>query len=186
MTASSGYAVSLPGSGPVRPLAESVRNRSRVSADRVTVAPDPATTLLHPAATPIAASFLRAQGPASSGGLWLWSGRSRAEGGRMAKTQQKDLFSRLADAGEEAVSRLAELPGGHRALEAVHALRDRIDELQKRVLNIEPLERKVTELERRLDALEGKRPATRRTAAAKRPAPRKAPETAPEPETPSG
>ena len=109
----------------------------------------------------------------------------------MARKGQKDLLGRLADAGEEAISRLTEIPGGQKALDAVHALRDRIDELQGRVRNLDPLERKVAELEKRLAALEGKKPSptgakgakgakatpARRTpakpAATRRPAPKK-------------
>jgi hypothetical protein len=75
----------------------------------------------------------------------------------MARSGQKDLLSRLADAGEEAIGRLADIPGGNRVLEAVHALRDRIDELQSRMRSLDPLERKVAQLEKRLDALEGKK-----------------------------
>jgi hypothetical protein len=73
------------------------------------------------------------------------------------KSPDKDLLTRLADAGEEALSRLAELPGGHRMVEAVNVLRERLDELQSRLRALDPLERRVTELERRLAALEGKR-----------------------------
>ncbi len=76
---------------------------------------------------------------------------------------QKDLLSRLADAGEDAIAKLAEMPGGHRAIEAMNQLKNRMDELQQRVRSLDPLERRVTELEKRLEALEGK-PRTRRSA----------------------
>jgi hypothetical protein len=76
---------------------------------------------------------------------------------------QKDLLSRLADAGEEAISKLAEMPGGHRAVEAVNLLKNRVDELQRRLRSLDPLERKVAELEKRLESLEGKRRTTRST-----------------------
>jgi hypothetical protein len=84
----------------------------------------------------------------------------------MARTDQKDLLGRLADAGEDAFGRLADLPGGGRVVEAVHGLRDRVDELSQRVRSIDPLARKVSELEQRLEALEGAKPA--RTAAPKK------------------
>ena len=73
---------------------------------------------------------------------------------------QKDLLSRLAEAGEDAIGKLAEMPGGHRAIEAMNQLKNRIDELQKRVRALDPLERRVGELEKRLEALERK-PRTR-------------------------
>ena len=76
---------------------------------------------------------------------------------------QKDLLSRLADAGEDAIAKLAEMPGGHRAIEAMNLLKNRMDELQQRVRSLDPLERRVTELEKRLEALERK-PRTTRSA----------------------
>jgi uncharacterized protein involved in exopolysaccharide biosynthesis len=80
----------------------------------------------------------------------------------MAKRkQQKDVISRLAETGEEALQKLADLPGGTKLLEAGNALRDRVDELSKRVRSLDPLERRVAKLERRLDALSKPKPATR-------------------------
>jgi hypothetical protein len=76
--------------------------------------------------------------------------------------QQKDLLTRLADAGEEAIARLGEVPGGQRVVEVTHALRERLDELQKRVRSLDPLEKRVAELERRLQALERKSRSTAR------------------------
>jgi hypothetical protein len=88
---------------------------------------------------------------------------------------QKDLLSRLADAGEEAIQRLAKAPGGENVLKAVNASRDRIDELQKRVRGIEGLEKRVAALEKKVDALS--KPARPKPAAtptaAKKPAARK-------------
>ena len=78
----------------------------------------------------------------------------------------KDLLSRLADAGEEAISRLGKVPGSEQVAGAMHALRDRTDELQKRVMGVEELENRIAELEQRLAALEGaKRSPARQTAA---------------------
>ena len=44
-------------------------------------------------------------------------------------TGEKDFVTRLADAGEEALQRLAELPGGQKALTAANELRARVDDL---------------------------------------------------------
>ena len=63
---------------------------------------------------------------------------------------KRDLLSRLADAGEEALGRLAEGPGAERVVAPVRALRDRVDELQRRVLGVDELERRVADLEGRL------------------------------------
>jgi ubiquinone biosynthesis protein UbiJ len=83
------------------------------------------------------------------------------------KKQQKDVITRLAETGEEALHRLAELPGGARFADAANALRDRVDELAKRMRSLDPLERRVAELERRLDALS--KPARRKTTTTRKP-----------------
>ena len=72
-------------------------------------------------------------------------------------TDNKDLVSRIKDAGEDALQKLGDVPGGKKALEALNALRDRLDDLQKRMTRVD-------ELEKRVEALEK---------AAKKPAPRK-------------
>ena len=69
------------------------------------------------------------------------------------KEPQKDLLTRLADAGEDAINRLSDLPGGSRFVDAAHAMRERMDELQKKVRGIEELERRVVALEARVDEL---------------------------------
>jgi phage shock protein A len=82
---------------------------------------------------------------------------------------EKDFVTRLADAGEEALQRLADLPGGQRAMTAFNDLRARVDELGKKVRGIEALEERVSKLEKEIAAL--KRPrkttTTRRTATRK-------------------
>jgi|SRR5581483_2716671 len=81
------------------------------------------------------------------------------------RRQQKDVITRLAETGEEALQRLAELPGGTRVVEAANALRERVDDLSKRIRSLDPLEKRVTELERRLDELsKPARAGTRRAA----------------------
>ena len=82
----------------------------------------------------------------------------------MARTneQDKDLISRLADAGEEALQRLSDLPGGQRAVGAFNDLRVRVDELGKKVRGIDALEARVAKLEREVAGL--KKPPARRSA----------------------
>jgi polyhydroxyalkanoate synthesis regulator phasin len=81
---------------------------------------------------------------------------------------QKDLLSRLADAGEEAMQRLAKAPGGENVVKALNTSRERIDELQKKVRGLDELEKRVAALEKRIDSL-GKpaKRAARKPAAAK-------------------
>lgn len=82
----------------------------------------------------------------------------------------KDILTRLADAGEDAIARLSDAPGADRMLGAVNTLRDRTDEMQRRLRGVDELEKRVAELERRLDALAPKSATT----AARKPAAKKA------------
>jgi hypothetical protein len=66
---------------------------------------------------------------------------------------QKDILSRLADAGEEAIQRLSDAPGADRFMGAAGALRDRLDEMQKRIRGLEQLEQRLAALERKVDRL---------------------------------
>ena len=62
-------------------------------------------------------------------------------------------MTRLADAGEEALQKLTELPGGQKAVTAFNDLRNRVDELAKKVRGIDALEARVTKLEKDLAAV---------------------------------
>lgn len=66
-------------------------------------------------------------------------------------------MTRLTDAGEEALQRLSELPGGQKAFTAFNDLRARVDELGKKVRGIEVLEARVAKLEKEIAALKPKR-----------------------------
>ena len=88
-------------------------------------------------------------------------------------TQPKDIFSRVQDLGEEALHKLADVPGGSKLLEMANQSRARLDEIQKRLRGLDVLEQRVDELEQRLDALTKKpakkKQATKKPAAAKKP-----------------
>ena len=71
----------------------------------------------------------------------------------MAVREPKDLLTMLADRGEEAIQRLSDAPGADRVIGALNTLRDRMDELQKRVRGLEDLEKRLTALERKVDKL---------------------------------
>src|ERR671933_559690 len=71
----------------------------------------------------------------------------------MATREPKDLLTMLADRGEEAIQRLSDAPGADRLLGAAQALRDRMDEMQKRLRGIDALEKRVAELEKKVEAL---------------------------------
>jgi hypothetical protein len=71
----------------------------------------------------------------------------------MAGTRKNDLLGRLADIGEDAIQRLSDAPGADRVLGAMNALRDRTDELQKRVRGLENLEQRLAAVERKVERL---------------------------------
>jgi hypothetical protein len=73
----------------------------------------------------------------------------------MAGTRRTDLLGRLQDMSEEAIQRLSDAPGADKLLGAMNALRDRTDELQKRVRGLENLEQRLSALERKVDKLGG-------------------------------
>jgi len=77
---------------------------------------------------------------------------------------EKDFVARLADAGEEALQRIADLPGGQKALTAVNDLRARVDELAKKVRGIDALEARVARLEKDVTALKKAKTPARRQA----------------------
>jgi len=71
----------------------------------------------------------------------------------MARARRTDLLGKLADLSEEAVQRLSDAPGADRFLGAMNAMRDRVDELQRRVRGLEDLEQRLAALERKVDKL---------------------------------
>ena len=83
----------------------------------------------------------------------------------MAKNQPKDLFSRVADLGEEALQKLPDFPGGNRLMDMVNQSKSRLDDVQKRLRGLDVLEQRVDRLEQRLAKLE--KPAAKKPAAAK-------------------
>ena len=90
-----------------------------------------------------------------------------------AKKKDKDVIARLANRGEDVINKLAELPGGAKALKAFNELRDRVDDLGKKVRGIEALEERIASLERQVASLKPPARAPRATAAKPKPAPRK-------------
>jgi hypothetical protein len=67
----------------------------------------------------------------------------------MARGSQKDLLSRLADAGEKAIQRLPDTPGADKLMGAMNGMRDRMDEMQKKLRGLDALERRVAALEKK-------------------------------------
>ena len=95
----------------------------------------------------------------------------------MAETN-KDLLTRLADRGESVVGRITDLPGAKSFVERTTAMTKQVNDMQRRLRSLEPLEKRVTALEKRLNALEGKgstkrKTTTRKTSATAKAAPKR-------------
>jgi uncharacterized protein YceH (UPF0502 family) len=86
-----------------------------------------------------------------------------AETKKSAGTADKDFVARLADKGEEALQRLADLPGGQKAMTAMSDLRARVDDLTKKVRGLDTLEARVVKLEKEVAALKKARTPARRS-----------------------
>jgi hypothetical protein len=71
----------------------------------------------------------------------------------MAQQRGQDLFSKLADRGEDVIGRITDLPGAQKLAESAAQLKDRADELQRRLRGLDALERRVDALERKVDQL---------------------------------
>jgi hypothetical protein len=83
--------------------------------------------------------------------------------------QSDDVIRRLAGRGEETLQKLADLPGGTRALRAFNDLRNRVDDLSKKMRGVEKLEARVDKLEREVAALKRARKASAPKAPEKKP-----------------
>ena len=77
-----------------------------------------------------------------------------------------DVIEKLAGKGEQAIHRLAELPGGTSAVRAFNDVKQRVDDLSKRMRGVDALEKRIAKLEREVAAL---RRAQKPTAAQKAP-----------------
>jgi hypothetical protein len=86
--------------------------------------------------------------------------------------QADDVIARLAGKGEQAVQRIADLPGGARALRAFNDLKLRVDDLSKKVRGLDALEQRVAKLEKEMAALKrAQKPAASQKAPARKAAP---------------
>ena len=99
----------------------------------------------------------------------------------------KDLLARLADAGEDAITKLGESSRLDRITGLVNSTRERLDELTRRVRGLEALEQRVEELEKRVGELSQpakSKPSPAAKTTAKKPKPK--PEAATESEAAAG
>lgn len=88
----------------------------------------------------------------------------------MAKTQQKDILSRVQDLGAEALHKLADVPGGSKLVDMANETRTRLDEMQKKLRGLEALEKRVAKLERELAKQSADKPNSARKRTTAKPA----------------
>ena len=69
----------------------------------------------------------------------------------------KTPLSQLASFGEDLIGKASQNPAAAKLLEAGQQLRDRVDDLSKRVRGLEAMEKRLAELEARVGKLESKR-----------------------------
>lgn len=86
--------------------------------------------------------------------------------------RQKDIIGRLADVGEEAFSRVAGSQTTARVVESVASLRERMDDVQRKVRGLDELEKRVAKLEKQVAGLA--KPKASRSSSARKPASRSA------------
>ena len=68
----------------------------------------------------------------------------------------KNPLDRLASLGEEVIGKASQSPTAARVLQGAMQMKDRVDDLSKRVRGLEGMEKRLTQLEKRLEKLEGK------------------------------
>jgi len=71
----------------------------------------------------------------------------------VADEKRTDLLGKLAELSEEAIQRLQDAPGGDRVVGTMNAMKDRLDELQRRVRGVDELETRLSALERKVEKL---------------------------------
>jgi uncharacterized protein YoxC len=85
------------------------------------------------------------------------------------RRSQKDILSRLSDVGEEALTRVAGSQATTKLLESVGGMRERLDDVQRKVRGLDALEKRVAKLEKRVDELSKPKATPRTRATTKRP-----------------
>jgi ubiquinone biosynthesis protein UbiJ len=68
---------------------------------------------------------------------------------------RRSLFSQMASLGEDALGRLAQNPRTNRMVQSALELKDRVDDLARRVRGLEAMEQRLERVEQRLDKIEG-------------------------------
>ena len=75
-------------------------------------------------------------------------------------TKQNDILDRVTQLGQDAISRLGDVPGGSRVVEMMNESKARLDDMQKKLRGLDELEKRVAKLEMQVGAQSGPKPAT--------------------------
>ena len=67
----------------------------------------------------------------------------------------RNPFDRLASLGEEVLGKAADHPKAGRFVQSAMQMKDRVDDLSKRVRGLEQMEKRIAQLEKRLAKVEG-------------------------------
>ena len=78
----------------------------------------------------------------------------------------KPPLDRLANLGEELIGKASQSPTAAKAIQSAMQVKDRVDDLQKRVRGLEAMEKRIDKLEKRLAKLEKPKPAAKKKPAA--------------------
>jgi hypothetical protein len=70
-------------------------------------------------------------------------------------TTTKNALDRIATLGEEVLGKASQNPSLSRVVQGAMQLKDRVDDLSKRVRGLEAMEKRLTALENRIAKLEG-------------------------------
>ena len=85
-----------------------------------------------------------------------------------AEKSQKDLLTRLGDVGEEALARVTNSQRTSRLLDSVGGMRERLEDVQKKVRGLDALEWRVAKLEKQVADLSKPKTRARTTTAARK------------------
>ncbi len=67
----------------------------------------------------------------------------------------KSTIDRLTSLGEDVIGKASQYPTANRVLQGAMQMKDRVDDLSKRVRGLEAMEKQIAELEKRIAKLEG-------------------------------
>ena len=86
-------------------------------------------------------------------------------------TKQTDILTRMTAVAQEALNKLADVPGGSKVVDMMNESKLRLDEMQKKLRGLDALEQRVTALEKQM-ASAAKKPAAKKKPAARKPKPK--------------